>query len=185
MLSSIRNDIELPESENDLSIPARSDEPTSEVPGGSCGEMMPMEEMLSGNTDVLLVIATEIADPTVDAPPTLKEAPQAVNDPNAKDISTDEYASKKPRSLLSRRLRRFLSPIPYNGVCLPLGLFESRSTSFLSETYYIETENLMPYRWRTVCESQGLYRSKFSVYRRHTLLPKDSRSRRTAARFWI
>jgi hypothetical protein len=149
--------------------------------------MMPMEEMLSGNTDVLLVIATEIVDPTVDVPPTLKEAPQTVNDPDAKDISTDEYASKKPRSLLSKRLRRFLNPIPYNGVRLPLalGFFESRSTSFLSETYYIETENLVPYRWRTVCESQGLYRSKFSVYRRHTLLPKDSRSRRTATRFWI
>jgi hypothetical protein len=77
MLSCIRNDIELSESENDPSI--RSDEPTPEVPGGSCGETIPMEEMLSGNADVLLVIATEIVDPSVDAPPTLKEAP--VNDP--------------------------------------------------------------------------------------------------------
>jgi hypothetical protein len=58
----------------------------------------------------------------------LKEAP--VNDPDAKDVSTDEYASKKPRSLLSRRLRRFLNPIPYNGVRLPLGLIESRSIFF-------------------------------------------------------
>jgi hypothetical protein len=72
VLSSIRNDIELSESENDPSIPARSDEPTSEVPGGSCGETMLMEEMPSGNADVLLVIATEIVDPTVDAPPALK-----------------------------------------------------------------------------------------------------------------